>query len=92
MVSECRNPHHRVTINGVELRVSELGRAIGIKKCHPHKFRRTIATVTIDKGMPVEQVQKLLEHEKIDAALHYVMVKQSNVKNTHRKYIGSVMY
>ena len=83
-----RNPHKRVTINGVELRIRQLGQAVGIKKCHPHKFRRTMATVAIDKGMPIEQVQKLLGHEKIDTTLHYVMVKQSNVKNAHRKYIG----
>ena len=83
-----RAPHNRVTINGIELRIRQLGHAVGIKKCHPHKFRRTMATVAIDKGMPIEQVQKLLGHEKIDTTLHYVMVKQSNVKNAHRKYIG----
>lgn len=83
-----RSPHKRVTINGVELRIRQLGQAVGIKKCHPHKFRRTMATVAIDKGMPIEQVQKLLGHEKIDTTLHYAMVKQSNVKNAHRKYIG----
>ena len=83
-----RKPHKRVTINGVELRIRQLGQAVGIRKCHPHKFRRTMATVAIDKGMPIEQVQKLLGHEKIDTTLHYAMVKQSNVKNAHRKYIG----
>lgn len=83
-----RSPHNRVTINGIELRIRQLGRLVGIKKCHPHKFRRTMATVAIDKGMPIEQVQKLLGHEKIDTTLHYAMVKQSNVKNAHRKYIG----
>ena len=83
-----RNPHNRVTINGIELRIRNLGRNVGIKKCHPHKFRRTMATVAIDKGMPIEQVQKLLGHEKIDTTLHYAMVKQSNVKNAYRKYIG----
>lgn len=83
-----RKPYDRVTINGIELRIRQLGRNVGIKKCHPHKFRRTMATVAIDKGMPIEQVQKLLGHEKIDTTLHYAMVKQSNVKNAHRKYIG----
>ena len=83
-----RKPYERITINGVELRIRKLGRAVGIKKCHPHKFRRTMATVAIDKGMPIEQVQKLLGHEKIDTTLHYAMVKQSNVKNAHRKFIG----
>lgn len=83
-----RNPHKRVSINGIELRLRLLGRSVGIKKCHPHKFRRTMATVAIDKGMPIEQVQKLLGHEKIDTTLHYAMVKQSNVKISHRKYLG----
>ena len=83
-----RSPYERFEIGGVEVRIRKLGRSIGIKKCHPHKFRRTMATVAIDKGMPIEQVQKLLGHEKIDTTLHYAMVKQSNVKNAHRKYIG----
>lgn len=83
-----RKPHDRMTINAIELRLRQLGRSVGIKKCHPHKFRRTMATVAIDKGMPIEQVQKLLGHEKIDTTLQYAMVKQSNVKNAHRKYIG----
>lgn len=83
-----RAPHTRLTINGIEFLVRRLGKSVGIKKCHPHKFRRTMATMAIDKGMPIEQVQKLLGHEKIDTTLHYAMVKQSNVKNAHRKYIG----
>lgn len=83
-----KSPHKRLEIGGVEVRIRKLGRRIGIKKCHPHKFRRTMATVAIDKGMPIEQVQKLLGHEKIDTTLHYAMVKQSNVKNAHRKYMG----
>ena len=83
-----RAPYDRLEIGGVEVRIRKLGRKLGIKKCHPHKFRRTMATIAIDKGMPIEQVQKLLGHEKIDTTLHYAMVKQSNVKNAHRKYIG----
>lgn len=83
-----RAPNERLEIGGIEVRIRKLGRNIGIKKCHPHKFRRTMATVAIDKGMPIEQVQKLLGHEKIDTTLHYAMVMQSNVKNAHRKYIG----
>jgi site-specific recombinase XerD len=82
-----RAPHERLEIGGVEVRIRKLGRSVGIKRCFLHKFRRTIATLAIDKGMPIEQVQKLLGHEKIDTTLHYAMVKQSNVKNAHRKYI-----
>ena len=83
-----KEPHDRLEIGGVETRLKKLGNMIEIEKVHPHKFRRTMATTAIDKGMPIEQVQKLLGHEKIDTTLNYAMVKQSNVKNAHRKYIG----
>ena len=81
-------PHSRLTESGVELRLREMGKKLGVEKVHPHKFRRTMATRAIEKGMPIEQVQKLLGHEKIDTTLHYAMVKQSNVQNAHRRYIG----
>lgn len=83
-----RSPHDRITIGGVETRLRGFGKQLGIKKVHPHKFRRTLATMAIDKGMPIEQLQRLLGHSKIDTTLQYAMVKQSNVKNAHRKYIG----
>ena len=81
-------PSGSLRIGGVELRLRKIGKQLGIKKVHPHKFRRTLATIAIDKGMPIEQVQKLLGHEKIDTTLQYAMVKQSNVKIAHQKYIG----
>ena len=83
-----RSPHERLQIGGVEARLRSLGQRLGIPKVHPHKFRRTLATAAIDKGMPIEQVQQLLGHQKIDTTMHYAMVKQHNVKNAHRKYIG----
>ena len=83
-----REPYTRLTIGGIELRIRELGKYLGMNKVHPHKFRRTLATVAIDKGMPIEQLQHLLGHKRIDTTLQYAMVKQSNVKNAHRKYIG----
>ena len=83
-----KSPHTRLTIGGVEVRIRELGKSLGMNKVHPHKFRRTLATVAIDKGMPIEQLQQLLGHKRIDTTLQYAMVKQSNVKNAHRKYIG----
>lgn len=83
-----KKPYSRLTINGVESRVREIGTALGIKKVHPHKFRRTLATMAIDKGMPIEQLQQLLGHKRIDTTLQYAMVKQSNVKIAHKKYIG----
>ena len=81
-------PFNRMTIGGIEVRLREMGRKLGINKVHPHKFRRTLATMAIDKGMPVEQLQKLLGHQRIDTTLQYAMVKQSNVKIAHRRYIG----
>lgn len=82
------SPYQRMSINGIENRLKNLGKKAGIAKVYPYKFRRTLATNAIDKGMPIEQVQKLLGHERIDTTLHYAMVKQSNVKIAHRKYIG----
>lgn len=82
------NPHKRLKISGVEIRLRELGRRLNITKVHPHKFRRTLATKAIDKGMPIEQVQVLLGHTKIDTTLQYAMVSQKNVKLAHQKYIS----
>ena len=81
-------PHDRLKISGVEVRLRTLGRCVNLTKIHPHKFRRTLATMAIDKGMPIEQLQQLLGHKRIDTTLQYAMVKQSNVKQAHRKYIG----
>lgn len=81
-------PYERLMIGGVETRLRELGKRLSLPRVHPHKFRRTLATSAIDKGMPIEQVQHLLGHQKIDTTLHYAMVKQQNVKLAHRKYIG----
>ena len=82
------SPHDRLLIGGVETRLRQLGEKADLNKVHPHKFRRTLATRAIDKGMPIEQVQHLLGHVKIDTTMHYAMVNQANVKNSHRKYIG----
>lgn len=81
-------PHDRLKISGVEIRLHNLGERLNIHRVHPHKFRRTLATRAIDKGMPIEQVQHLLGHQKIDTTLEYAMVNQNNVKASHRKYIG----
>ncbi len=81
-------PHERLKISGVEIRLRELGRKLNLTRIHPHKFRRTMATRAIDKGMPIEQVQKLLGHSQIDTTMHYAIVNQTNVKTSHRKYIA----
>lgn len=80
--------HKRLKISGVEIRIRELGRALGLSKIHPHKFRRTMATRAIDKGMPIEQVQKILGHSQIDTTMQYAIVNQANVKSSHQKFIS----
>lgn len=83
-----QKPYNRLQISGVEIRLRELGNKLKINRVHPHKFRRTLATSAIDKGMPIEQVQQLLGHQSIDTTLQYSMVNQNNVKESHRKFIG----
>ena len=83
-----RKPYDRLGINGVEIRLKKLGEKSNVRNVHPHKFRRTLATKAIDKGMPIEQVQMLLGHVQIDTTMQYAMVNQSNVKIAHRKFIS----
>lgn len=83
-----KHPYKRLQASGVEIMLRKMGIASEVGHVHPHKFRRTMATAAIDKGMPIEQVQRLLGHEKIDTTLRYAQVKQSNVKSAHKKYIG----
>ena len=83
-----KRPYNRLGINGVEMRLKKLGEDAGVFNVHPHKFRRTMATNAIDKGMPIEKVQKLLGHMQIDTTMRYAMVNQNNVKISHRKFIG----
>ena len=88
LLVSLKSPYERLKIGGVEVRLREFGKQLGLQRVYPHKFRRTLATTAIDKGMPIEQLQQLLGHRKIDTTLQYAMVKQSNVKIAHRKYIG----
>ena len=83
-----RAPYNRIQIGGIECRLRDMGKQLNMSTVHPHKFRRTMATKAIDKGMPIEQLQRLLGHQRIDTTLMYAMVKQNNVKSAHRKYIG----
>ena len=83
-----RAPYERMKIGGIETRLREIGKKLNMVKVHPHKFRRTLATMAIDKGMPIEQLQRLLGHQRIDTTLQYAMIKQSNVKIAHKKFIG----
>ena len=81
-------PHNRLQISGVEIRLRRWGRRLNLPRVHPHKFRRTLATMAIDKGMPIEQVQHLLGHQSLDTTLQYAMVNQNNVKISHQRYLG----
>ena len=81
-------PHDRLKISGVEIRLRQMGRRLELDRIHPHKFRRTMATRAIDKGMPIEQVQKILGHSQIDTTMQYAMVNQSNVKVSHQKFLA----
>ena len=83
-----QKPFNRLLISGVEIRLRDLGKKLDLNKVHPHKFRRTLATMAIDKGMPIEQVQQLLGHQSVDTTLQYAMVNQNNVKLSHHRYIG----
>lgn len=82
------SPYDRLKISGVEIRIRKLGRKLNMERIHPHKFRRTMATRAIDKGMPIEQVQRLLGHSQIDTTMQYAIVNQNNVKNSHQKFIA----
>lgn len=82
------HPHDRLKISGVEIRLRQLSRKLNLERIHPHKFRRTMATRAIDKGMPIEQVQKILGHSQIDTTMQYAIVNQNNVKISHKKYIS----
>ena len=81
-------PYNRLKISGVEIRLRQLGRKLELERIHPHKFRRSMATRAIDKGMPIEQVQKILGHSQIDTTMQYAMVNQNNVKTSHQKYLA----
>ena len=87
-MQKLQEVYNRLTESGVELRLREMGKKVGVEKVHPHKFRRTMATRAIEKGMPIEEVQKILGHEQIDTILRYAMVNQNNVKLSYRKYIS----
>ena len=81
-------PYDRLKISGVEIRLRQLGRKLELERIYPHKFRRSMATRAIDKGMPIEQVQKILGHSQIDTTMQYAMVNQNNVKSSHQKYLA----
>ena len=81
-------PYDRLKISGVEIRLRQLGRKLELERIHPHKFRRSMATRAIDKGMPIEQVQKILGHSQIDTTMQYAMVNQNNVKTSHQRYLA----
>ena len=76
----------KINVSCLEVMIRNLGKKLGIE-AYPHKFRRTAATVALNKGMPIEEVQIMLGHEQIDTTLIYAKVKNSNVKSSHEKYM-----
>ena len=84
-----RAPHKRLTVSGVEEILRRLGRCTGIEKVHPHRFRRTMATNILNKGMPIEEVKEILGHVKLDTTMIYCQVGRENVKHSHRKYMSA---
>lgn len=79
-------PHNRLTVPGIQYMLRQLGIRAGVENVHPHRFRRTIATDLLSRGMPIEQVKEFLGHEKIDTTMIYCTVQEENVKASHRKY------
>lgn len=80
------NPHDRLTVAGVQYMLRQLGRRAGVENVHPHRFRRTIATDLLSRGMPIEQVKEFLGHEKLDTTMIYCTVKEDSVRASHKKY------
>ena len=79
-------PHNRLTVAGVQHMLRQLGRRAGVKNVHPHRFRRTIATDLLARGMKIEEVKEFLGHEKLDTTMIYCTIKDENVQASHRKY------
>ena len=79
-------PHDRLTVAGVQHTLRQLGKRAKVENTHPHRFRRTIATDLLNRGMPIEQVKEFLGHEKLDATMIYCSVREENVRSSHKKY------
>ena len=79
-------PHDRLTVAGVQYMLRQLGQRAGVENVHPHRFRRTIATDLLNRGMPIEQVKEFLGHEKLDTTMIYCTVKEDSVRASHKKY------
>lgn len=79
-------PHSRLTVAGVQYMLRQLGSRAKVENVHPHRFRRTIATNLLNRGMPIEQVKEFLGHEKLDTTMIYCTIKEERVQASHRKY------
>ena len=79
-------PHNRLTVAGIQYMLRQLGERAKVKNVHPHRFRRTVVTDLLSRGMPIEQVKEFLGHEKLDTTMIYCSVKEENVQASHRKY------
>ena len=83
-----RKPYGRMSKAGIETMLRNLGKIAGVPNTHPHRFRRTMATNALNRGMPLQEVQKILGHAKTDTTMSYCTVFQDNVKLSHKKYIA----
>ena len=77
--------HNTLSIHAIEDMVRDLGIRAGVKEVHPHKFRRTAATIALSRGIPIEQVQQMLGHESINTTLIYAKIADDAVKQTHKR-------
>lgn len=76
----------RITPQGARRALKMIEKASGVENVHPHRFRRTLATNLINRGMPIQEVAAILGHDKIDTTMRYVYIKKENVKNSYKKY------
>ncbi len=74
-------------VSGIEKTIKEIGRRAKVDNVHPHRFRRTCATLALRRGMPIEQVSKMLGHEQLSTTQIYLDLSEEEVKQTHRKYV-----
>jgi site-specific recombinase XerD len=76
----------RLSAGGIRFMLKSLAKKAGVEHCHPHKFRRTLATNLNRRGMPIQEVAHILGHEKLDTTMKYVMLNDDDLKNSYRKH------
>ena len=82
-VNRCEE---RINPGGVRFVLNTIAKEAGVAHVHPHKFRRTLATELCRHGMPIQEVGKLLGHDKIDTTMQYVVLSNDGIKTSYRRY------